>query len=362
MMADVLVSFAFLFFLILCTLKYKSSSFVYVYALWYVLILIDYACMQSVFVPFSKKFDLFFFYFSLLFIVMYLLFDTIITFTGKISFPHIHFFSYHYYRLFSLLVASISIFLCLKSFLTMPVLIVRSKIAASELSFHVGISFPFISSCLFYQNKTGINKHKTLLSIVLFLLAAISSSKQFIVLAFLFTVPWYVRGFKLRLWIIAVLGAFGFLLIMLLHALTGRVAGSGNLVQKTIYTINGYLLGGIAVFQLFLDGTMHSHITSGSWVKTGKWIGNVYSGFYSFYRDYNVLWLSLKIISISALYAFVNVKRKSLFSQFLRVYSIYPLLFFIFSDLFFPAIAQWSAFAVAGICVSCICPKRELAL
>ena len=47
-MADVLVSFAFLFFLILCTLKYKSSSFVYVYALWYVLILIDYACMQSV--------------------------------------------------------------------------------------------------------------------------------------------------------------------------------------------------------------------------------------------------------------------------------------------------------------------------
>jgi len=340
-------SFFFLSLLILLSLKYKTKSVVFIYAVWFLLIFIDYTFVQNTFVPFSKDFDFFFVSFSLIFIFNYLVFDCLFSFS-KIKFAKYKFISYQLYYLFSVYLAFISIFLCIKAFATMPILVVRSKIAANELSFHVGISFPFISSCLFFQNTNAIKKKKGFLIILLFTLAIISSSKQFIVLAFLFSIPWYTRKFKISLFAFIAIGVLGFLMILILHALTGRVAGTGNLIQKTIYTINGYLLGGIAVFQLFLDGVMQSNITTGGWVKTGKWIGNVYSGFYNFYQNRNVFILSIKIISISFLYASLNINRKSIFSNFMRIYSIYPLLFFIFADLFFPAISQWIIFSCAG--------------
>ena len=175
----------------------------------------------------------------------------------------------------------------------MPILLVRSKIASRELSFHCGVSFPFVSSCLFFQKVNVIKKRTNFLTVLMFLLALISSSKQFIVFAFLFAIPWYRKGFKISFKAFFFIGIFGFLLVLLLHATTGRVAGSGNLFQKTLYTINGYLIGGIAAFQLFLDGTMQQNITVDGWVKTGKWIGNVYSGFYYFSKDYSTFFYPL---------------------------------------------------------------------
>ena len=315
--------------------------------------------MQNIFVPFSEKFDLFFLYFSFLFIFSYLVFDAIITYSGKFKITKFNFFNYKAFFLFSISLACISFLICIKAFASMPILMIRSKIASNELSFYVGVSFPFVSSCLFYENTNNINKNKKFLIIILFLLALISSSKQFIVLAFLYSVPWYKDNFKFRLLPFLAIGLFGFLLILILHTLTGRVTGSGNLIRKTVYTINGYFLGGLAVFQLFLDGVMHQHITVGSWIKTGTWIGNVYSGFYWFYKNQNLLFLTTKIQGISLLYAFVNYRRNSIFLRFIRVYSIYPFLFFIFSDLYIPAIKQWLIFVIAGIAISIIKKGRH---
>lgn len=355
-----MLSFCFLIFLLLLSRKYKAKSFVYIYSLWYLVILIDYLFMQNVFVPFSESFDTFFLFFSFLFIFMYLIFDEVISFSGRIKFPKFQLFSYKTYFCFSVFLGLFSVLLFIKAFISMPILLARAKIASNELSFHVGISFPFVSSCLFYQNFKNYKKYKKLLIVLIFLLALISSSKQFIILAILFAIPWYKKNFKFSLLPILFVFSFGFLLILLLHAVTGRVAGSGNLFQKTVYTINGYLLGGLAAFQLFLDGTMESHITVGGWVKTGDWIGNVYSGFYGFYQNRNIFLLSLKVLAISLLYAFLNSKRKSMFLNFMRIYSLYPLLFFIFSDLYFSAVKQWFVFVIAGISLLFIKQKEAL--
>ncbi len=354
------LSFCFLIFLLLLSRKYKEKSFVYIYSLWYLGILVDYSLMQSTFVPFSERFDIFFLFFSFLFIFMYLIFDEVISFSGNIKFPKFQFFNYKTYFCFSVFLGLFSLLLFIKAFVSMPILIARTKIASNELSFHVGISFPFVSSCLFYQNLKNYKKYKKFLVALIFLLALISSSKQFIVLAILFAIPWYKKDFKFSFLPILLVFCFGFLLILLLHAVTGRVAGNGNLFQRTIYTINGYLLGGIAAFQLFLDGTMESHITVGSWVKTGDWIGNVYSGFYGFYQSRSIFLLSIKILTISLLYSFLNSKRKSIFFKFMRIYSLYPLLFFIFSDLYFPAVKQWLVFVLAGISLLLIKQKEAL--
>lgn len=352
------LSFCFLLFLLILSRKYKAKSFVYIYSLWYLGILIDYAFMQSIFVPFSERFDIFFLFFSFLFIFMYLIFDEMISFSGKIKFPKFQLFNYKTYFCFSVFLGLLSLFFFIKAFVSMPILIARSKIASNELSFHIGISFPFVSSCLFYQNLKNYKKYKKILIALIFLLAIISSSKQFIILAILFAIPWYKKDFKFSLFPILFVFAFGFLLILLLHSVTGRVAGSGSLFQRTVYTINGYLLGGLAAFQLFLDGTMESYITVGGWVKTGDWIGNVYSGFYGFYQSRSIFSLSLKILTISLLYSFLNSKRKSIFLNFMRVYSLYPLLFFIFSDLYFPAVKQWLVFVLAGISLLLIKQKE----
>lgn len=354
------LSLFFLLFLVFLSQKYKYRSFVFVYAVWYFAIITDYLFVQDIFVPFSSKFDTFFLYFSFLFIFLYLIVDSIIYFSGNLRVKKISFFNYRSYFLFSVFLAFISLFIFIRAFILMPINGIRETLVSGELSFRVGLSFPFVSSCLFYQNLRKIEKNKKFLVFILFLLAFISTSKQFIVLAFLFSVPWYTKNFKCKVLPFVFIGIFGFLLIFILHAFTGRVAGSGNLLQKTLYTINGYFLGGIAVFQLFLDGTMQQHITTGSWVKTGKWIGNVYSGFYSFYQNYSLLILSVKILGISILYAFLNSRKKSLFLNFLRIYSIYPLLFFIFSDLYLPAIKQWFVFCIAGFCLILIKERKSV--
>lgn len=348
------LAFCFLGFLVLVSLKQNRKSFVFSYSLWYLIMLADYAAARKIFVPFSDRFELFFFYFSFLFVFAYLLFDEVITHIGIYKERKFSFYSYKTFFLFSVFLAFVSLFICAKAVVTLPILEVRSKIAGEELSFHVGLSFPFVSACLFYQNINGIKKNRKFLLVLLFLLAVISTSKQFIVLMFLYSVPWYKKDFKFRFLPFLLIGLFGFIFILILHALTGRVAGSGNLVQKTLYTINGYFLGGLAVFQLFLDGTMEQHITSGAWVKTGKWIGNVYSGFYNFFYEQSYLLLSVRVLFISLLYAFLNFRRKSVFAGFLRIYSIYPLLFFIFADLYVPAVKQWLIFVFAGAGISFI--------
>lgn len=354
-----IASFFILIFLITISRKYKTSSFVYIYSMWYLIILFDYLLVQNTFVPFSSLFDPFFVYFSLMFVFLYLLIDGVLVYSGKIRFKKISFYSYNFFLLFSLFLAFMSILVFIKTFVSMPFLLVRSMIASKEISFHIGVSFPFVSACLFYQNIKNISKYKKFLTVILFFLALISSSKQFIVLAFLYSVPWYTGKFRLKLFPVLLVVMTGFLLFLLLHVVTERVVGTGNLVQKTMYTINGYLLGGIAVFQLFLDGRMQQHITVDSWVKTGDWIGNVYSGFYNFYKERSIALLTVRIFCIALLYAFFNSKRKSAFSKFIRVYSVFPLLFFIFSDLYMPSIKQWLMFIFAGIGISLLTSDRS---
>lgn len=353
-----LFSYLFLLYLIFQSRKYKLNSYIYIYSVWFFVILLDYMFFQKVFVPFSEKFNFFFIYFSFLFVFAYLLFDQIITRTGQLLTKKVKLFSYRVYCLFSIILGIFSILLCLKAFSSMSILAVRAKLATKELSFHVGTSFPFVASCVFFQNIKNQKKSK-LLCILMFLLAVISSSKQFIILSFLFYIPWYKTGFKIKFIYISFTILTGFLLVLILHYVTGRVAGSGNLIQKTLYTINGYLLGGLAAFQLFLDGTMNQHITTGAWIKTGDWVGNVYSGFYSFYENKNLALLTVKTVCISLLYASINIRRKSMFSQFMRVYSIYPLIFFIFSDLFFSSISQWCMFSIAGLGITFVKDKKR---
>ena len=58
-----ILSLLFLSLLVLVSHKYKYRSFVYIYSVWFIVILFNYAVFQNIFVPFSKNLICFFYVF-----------------------------------------------------------------------------------------------------------------------------------------------------------------------------------------------------------------------------------------------------------------------------------------------------------
>lgn len=353
-MLGCIYSLFFLSFFLILSRKRGRNSNVFIFSIWYIMILLDYSFYQPQLVPFSKKFDSFFLFFCILYIFSYLLFNTVFHYS-KLSNIRLIKTNILTYDTYFFLCTCLTLFSFI-SFLTYMKMysfsIFREMIAGGDLSTHVGISFPFICTLIYYQNIYNIKKYRKLTVLQLFLLMCIATSKMFFVLGLLYLIPWYKKEFKIKISYILLIVIGGILFFALVHILTNRVVGSGNIFNKVFYMFNGYLLGGIAIFQTHLDGTLANHVTVHPWVRVGKWVGNVYSGFYSFYHDYSYSIFALKTVSIGFLYALLNCK--SIICGFIKIYAIYPFLFFIFSDLFYPSVKQWIIFIIAGVAISCI--------
>ena len=345
-------SIVLLCFFFLISRNRKINSIIYIFSVWYLIVITDLILTQNMFVAISKKFDMVFVIFMCVFIFSYLLCNLIFDYNPNITGIRIKIFKYEVYFLICFLLTLLSLFLFIKALLTYPFPVVREKIGAGELSCKVGISFPFVCGLLYYQKINNIKKFRKLSFVLLLILIIVATSKMFFIIGLLYVVPWYKKGFEFKIRYVFYIVLTGISFFAVLHLVTNRVVGDGNFIQKVMYMLNGYFIGGMAIFQTHLDHTLISHITVAPWVRVGNWVGNVYSGFYSFFINYSYLEFCINTFFVGFMYAILN--RKELVFRFVKIYSIYPFLFFIFSDLYIAGITQWLIFFFVGVCIDLI--------
>ncbi|WEE20399.1 hypothetical protein [Aeromonas caviae] len=247
-------------------------------------------------------------------------------------------------------------------------------------SIRVGTSFPLLAALLVYSRVNKIYNIKVVAALLL-LLAILSSSKIFIILSFLFIIPWYESDFNasfskvLSALFLSVLG------FMLLHLLLDKYVGSSNVFFALLYTLKGYLLGGVAVFQDVLNGQIvfpsgfylsgflskvpllqYSYqpiIDNDGWFRTGLWLGNVYSAF-SYWEEIGGIY-AFPIVGtlLGTLYGIIHSIRKYEFVV-LKVFSYYPLIMLVFSEQFLLGLGMWVSFTLTSILLCFVKNKRGL--
>ncbi len=333
-----------LVYLLLINKKIDKNNSIYIFSLSFIIFISVYSFYQYFFIPFSAKFDSFFVSFVAIFAGFYYVF--------KYFFGHFKIngiinitINYQKYHNFSIFLSFISIILFLRYFITMPFSMLREQVIHEGLSFYVGISFPFVASCLYYQNIYNIKKGRLVLVALCVILAIISTSKQFFVMTLLYAVPWYKKDYKINILYIIVIAFFGFLLFSLNHVLREIGQNHGNFWESNFRTLLGYFLGGLAAFQLHLD-----YVPLSGFVETGEWWGNVYTGFYNFFEDYDWYVLTIKVMGMSLFYAiFDSYKSRYIQAHFISIFGVFPLIFIVFSDMFYHHTLL--TYIIVGICL-----------
>lgn len=249
----------------------------------------------------------------------------------------------------------------------------RQGILSNNISLYVGYSFPIVAASFFHAKISG-RRIKFLFAFLMLILSVISSSKIFLILSLIFISCVYENNYRLKLKHVFVLVVSGFLLFSIMHLLMKKIAGINEypLIVALGYTFLGYLLGGIAAFQmivsdLFSTGVVYSSITdlilnipsqvhmdsSNGWVRTGNWYGNVHSGFaiwYEFNNQYGVVLYGFIIGIIHAL--IYSHTKKSVAFQFMKAFSLYSIFFIVFYDTYVMSVKLWIAFFIASIFLS----------
>jgi hypothetical protein len=232
--------------------------------------------------------------------------------------------------------------------------LLRELISQSEGSLRVGASFPLCCSMLFYMREKEIIKGRKLIIMLIITLTIISTSKQFLLLAILFIVPWYKKDFKLKITFILLIVFIGLLSFLLMHLLVGHIALSNKdtLLMLFLKQFNSYFIGSLASFQLHLDGRWEAASTGvEGWVKAGSYIGNTHTAFYKYYKNMSIISFSFYTLAISFIYSFIH-SRNTLFHNFMKIFAVFPLYMLFFADLMFKS--MWFTFGLVALGISFI--------
>ncbi|MDR0506303.1 MAG: hypothetical protein LBH32_05760 [Dysgonamonadaceae bacterium] len=148
---------------------------------------------------------------------------------------------------------------------------------------------------------------------------------------------------------------------MLMHIIVGHISlkNTNTILSVLLKQFNAYFIGSLASFQLYLDGQWESAriVGMGNWVKVGDYIGNTHTAFKIYFNDANIFMFSLYILAIAAIYSFIYSKN-TLFHNFMKIYSIFPLYMLFFADLMFKP--MWFTFGLAGLAISFIGSGNKL--
>lgn len=373
------IACCFAFFLLFSAKGVLYSFGKYVSSLW-LFVLSSYFIFSDELVDFSARFDE---VFILFFLSMIFSHYSIFYFIRFFNFSMVRF--YPCIRLDIVYLISTSLFMVsLLKFLYYYIFFggmyyFRQGFLSDGLSLHVGISFPFVAAAFFASLKFGTKFSQRIFSLMLIVLGVISLSKIFVVIAIFFISGLFVGRRNLDAKSVLYFLLFSLLLFAALHIAMDKLAANQNsdsLLYSVLFTFFGYLLGGLAAFQLVLDGDASTGLvyksilsflthrpdsvalSGGSddgWVVTGNWIGNVYSGFSPWFEYFGGYGLAFYGALIGSIHAFLNhLSKKSDSFSFLRVFSFYPLTFVVFSDGYVGAIAMWVAFSLAAFMYSLI--------
>ncbi|SFH67143.1 hypothetical protein SAMN04487861_1026 [Selenomonas ruminantium] len=292
-----------------------------------------YSLVGELFGGFSVKFDNFF---SVFVCSLYLSYSLCLYIVKQFKFKInllFSLFEYKYYFAFVMIFSYIEIMIGIYYVSTSSYAGLRALINANSVSLHSGITSAMVTSIMFMEYEFfNRKKVRIFIAFTLFFLAILSTSKIFILLAIIYIVPWYTKwyhmGVKQSLFMLfIIIGCF-----MMSQLLLGKVAeidGSSNAVVSLTYTMMGYYLGGLASFQLFLDGIISSEP---GWVRTGAWLGNVYSAFLSLFVEKNYLIFMIKVSMIGAFYALLTTDSYSI--RYLKNYGWLALLMVFYDNMF----------------------------
>lgn len=368
----------FIVILILVAHRRINLSLVKLMAVFWLFYLLLYKISESDFLPVAEGFDIRLISFFLSFFGFYTL-----AISSNLNF---------YFRVkkfipsyFFLFVVTISVLYTLSLFihviyLTGDFIHYRDYLLENGESIRVGTSFPLVAALLVYARANRVYNVK-IISALLLLLAIISSSKIFIMLSLLFVIPWYERSFNASFFKVVLILIFSFFGFILLHLLLGKYVGSSNVFYALVFTLKGYLLGGIAVFQDVLNGNIilpdgfylrsflenvpllgfnyQAEIDNNGWFRTGLWFGNVYSAF-SYWEELGGLPVFPIVGSIiGLLYGFIH-KSKGYEFIVLKNFSYYPLIMMIFAEQFLLGLGMWISFTLASIFLCFIKNKPEV--
>lgn len=372
MLLSILSCLSVLFF----TLRMNTStSFLKYVSLIWLFILALYWFQVDLFVPISAEFDMIFVVFFWSLNISYALFYLFLRNVRLVSFRKL--LSLKHFYFLSIMLSAVSILkFFYYFFLYHDFVAFRAAFIDEGLSLYVGISFPLSSAAYFLARQQKDAFYTRIFMFLLISLALISTSKIFIIIAILFVSGFGSSAFKLSIKKFLGILIFGFGLFSLVHIAMGKIAGSNDfpLYQALLFTFSGYLLGGFAVFQLVLDGaysaspsaSIITYLTGNNnliitlanedgWIRTGDWVGNVISGFSPWYIVSGAGGVVFIGGLIGAIHGVINAfSRNSLSFRFLRVFSIYPLSFFVFSDTYISASLMWVAFFICSFIISLI--------
>lgn len=225
----------------------------------------------------------------------------------------------------------------------------RTLINDGGISLHSAVTIALISCFLFIEYMYLHRKKMLLLLLVtMFILAILSTSKIFVVLAVMYAFPWYIKESKIGLKGIFIMLVVISVLSMLINSMKGAVAsyeGTTSGWLPLLYTLHGYYLGGLAAFQLYLDGFV---FPVNGWVRTGLWLGNVYSAFTSLFAERDYLIFLIRVAIMGVFYGMFVKKADSL--MYLKVYSWLALLMIFYDNMF--GADQLICFIVSAILVN----------
>lgn len=250
----------------------------------------------------------------------------------------------------------------------------RQAFLVDNISLYIGWSFPLAAASYFYAKKNNDNRKKMLFLLVMIVLALVSLSKIFLILALLFGSSIFENDNNISAKKILIIVFLGFSSFALMHILMKKVAGLDQypLIIALGYTILGYFLGGIAAFQMIVTNSFSTGLyypsvldllrntpvhflssTDAGWVKTGNWYGNVYSGFAPWYEMNKVYGLAIYGVIIGLIGAIIYGKAKNNMAfQFMKGFLFYSILFIVFYDTFVLSAKLWFAFFIAAYVLS----------
>lgn len=346
-----------LFVFVLIYVKNKDDLMKY-FSIWCIIINLDLAFSQYYFGNISKKYDWLFAAFIVSLNISYSIFKKIsLSISKKYRFVLNVRITYKRYIYMAYLFTVVSIIIGIIRVRGFSYMQIREAIVNKQVSFNSAITLALFCAAIYFANLNNFTmKRKINLYIMLIIITVVSSAKMMFVIALIYIIPWYKKDFKLKLNYIINFTLIGIVFFYIFNGLTNRLVGGQNLALRIFNTINGYLIGGIAIFQRVLDGDFISY---SGWIKSGNWVGNVYSAFY-YWIDGGISKVVFAAVLIGALYGLLNIKGRM--TEFLRIYSLFPLFFIFFDELFIKAILQWICFAIAGILSGILydSPKRRI--
>lgn len=335
---------------VIIRLERKKSKQIRFFFMFCLCTLIFFTLFQNTFVPFSLKFDKFFSFFVVMLYSSYVMSKFIIDKIYLSIKVKCCIFQYKLYYFISITISYVLIVRALFIVIRIGYNELRSQIVNGTISVHSSIVMALLSSLMYLANIRNENIRKKMqIAISMIMMAALSTSKMYFIIAILYIVPWYTYNFKVNLSTILFVVICGVGSFFWIHVVTDRVVGkSQNLVQNLLFTLKGYYLGGLAAFQIVLDD---NYIGTG-WIRTGEWIGNVYSAFLSLFYEKSYLLFGSRVALIGFTYALLS--KDNYLARYVKVYSWLPMFMIFFGEMFGSAISQWICFVIAGFFVSMI--------